>query len=131
MQELGASILHTAKNPRIYTYTWFFHIYNSSCLDSTKLGLCGGGGLVTKSCLTLATPWTAAHQAPLSWNFPVKNTGVGWHFLFQGIFLTQRSNSCLLHCRQSLVSQTDSLPLEVLALRSAAVITTGKKFTRT
>ena len=26
----------------------------------------GGGGLVTKSCLTLATPWTVAQQAPLS-----------------------------------------------------------------
>ena len=25
----------------------------------------GGGGLVTQSCLTLVTPWTAAHQAPL------------------------------------------------------------------
>ena len=28
-----------------------------------------GGGLVTKSCLTLATPWTAACQAPLSMGF--------------------------------------------------------------
>ena len=28
-----------------------------------------GGGLVTKSCLTLATPWTIAHQAPLSIGF--------------------------------------------------------------
>ena len=26
----------------------------------------GGGGLVDKLCLTLATPWTAACQAPLS-----------------------------------------------------------------
>ena len=26
----------------------------------------GGGGLVAKSCLTLGTPWTEAHQAPLS-----------------------------------------------------------------
>ena len=26
----------------------------------------GGGGLVTKSCLTLVTSWVAAHQAPLS-----------------------------------------------------------------
>ena len=26
----------------------------------------GGGGLVTKLCLTLATPWTVACQAPLS-----------------------------------------------------------------
>ena len=31
-----------------------------------------GGGLVTKSCLTLATPWTIAHQAPLSMGFPRK-----------------------------------------------------------
>ena len=30
---------------------------------------CDGGGLVTKLCLTLATPWTVAHQAPLSIGF--------------------------------------------------------------
>ena len=30
----------------------------------------GGGGLVTKLCLTLATPWTIARQAPLSMGFP-------------------------------------------------------------
>ena len=29
----------------------------------------GGGGLVAKSCPTLATPWTVAHQAPLSMGF--------------------------------------------------------------
>ena len=28
------------------------------------------GGLVTKLCLTLANPWTVAHQAPLSMGFP-------------------------------------------------------------
>ena len=28
-----------------------------------------------------------------------KNTGVGSHFLLQGIFLTQRLNPGLLHCR--------------------------------
>ena len=28
-----------------------------------------GGGLGAKSCLTLATPWTVAHQAPLSMGF--------------------------------------------------------------
>ena len=42
------------------------------------------------------------------WNFPGKNTGVGYHFLFQGIFLTQGSNPhilCLLHW------QMGSLPL--------------------
>ena len=29
----------------------------------------GGGGLVTKACLPLATPWTVARQAPLSMGF--------------------------------------------------------------
>ena len=29
----------------------------------------GGGGLVAKSCLTLVTPWTVAHQSPLSMGF--------------------------------------------------------------
>ena len=36
------------------------------------------------------------------WNFPGKDTGVGYHFLLQGIFLSQGSN---LHW------QADSLPL--------------------
>ena len=31
---------------------------------------CHGGGLVTKACLILATPWTVTHQAPLSMGFP-------------------------------------------------------------
>ena len=29
-----------------------------------------GGGLVTKLCPTLATPWTVTFQAPLSMGFP-------------------------------------------------------------
>ena len=47
----------------------------------------------------LVTPWTVACQAPLPLGFPGKNTGVGCHFLFQGIFLTQGSNPHLLHCQ--------------------------------
>ena len=35
------------------------------------------------------TPWTVAHQAPLSMDSPGKNAGVGCPALFQGIFLTQ------------------------------------------
>ena len=31
------------------------------------------------------TPWTVAHQALLSTGFPSKKTGVGCHFLLQGI----------------------------------------------
>ena len=49
-----------------------------------------------------ANLWTVAHQTLL---FPGKNTGAGFHFLLQGIFPTQGSNTCLLcllHCRQIL-----------------------------
>ena len=45
-----------------------------------------------------ATPWTVAWLLCL-WNFPVKNTGGGCHFLPQGMFLTQKLNPhlSLLH----------------------------------
>ena len=59
-----------------------------------------GGSLVAKSCLTLATPWTVAHQAPLSMGFSRLENWSGFHFLLQGIFLTQELNSDLLDCRQ-------------------------------
>ena len=36
------------------------------------------------------------------WDFPGTSTGVGCHFLLQGIFLTQESNPGLPHCRQTL-----------------------------
>ena len=37
------------------------------------------------SCLGLfVTPWTVAHQAPLSWNFLSKKTGVGCYSFLQG-----------------------------------------------
>ena len=38
-------------------------------LGLTILYTGGGGGIVTKSCQTLATPWTVACQAPLSVGF--------------------------------------------------------------
>ena len=47
-----------------------------------------------------ATSWIGAHQAPLSMGFPGKNTQMGCHSLFQGIFLTQGLNTGLLHWRQ-------------------------------
>ena len=42
---------------------------------------------------SFATPWTVACQTPLSVGFPRQNTAVGCHFLLQGIFFTQGSNS--------------------------------------
>ena len=40
---------------------------------------------------SFATPWTVAHQTPLSMGIPGENTGVGCHYLLQGIFLIQGS----------------------------------------
>ena len=48
---------------------------------------------------SLVTPWTVAHQTPVHGIFPGKNTGVGCHFLLQGIFLTQGPYLHLLHYR--------------------------------
>ena len=42
--------------------------YNSKDYTNNVNG--GGGGLVTKWCSTLLTPWTIAHQAPLSMGCP-------------------------------------------------------------
>ena len=62
---------------------------------------------VSGSCCVwlFATPWTVVSRVLCSWDFPAKNTGVGCHFLLQGIFLTQGSNPHLL------LWQADSLLL--------------------
>ena len=55
------------------------------------------------SCVLLfAILWTVAYQAPLPWDFPGKNTGVGCCALLQKIFPIQGLNPHLLHCRQIL-----------------------------
>ena len=49
--------------------------------------------------------WLKNSRFLCPWDFPGKNTGVGCHFLLQGIFPTQGSNLyllCLLHCRRIL-----------------------------
>ena len=42
--------------------------------------------VLSKSCQLFATPWTVAHQDPLSWGFPRQEYWNGLHFLLQGIF---------------------------------------------
>ena len=53
-------------------------------------------------------PWAVPPRLLCPWNSPGKNTGVGYHFLFQGIFPTQESDPHLLHW------QVDSLLLSHL-----------------
>ena len=62
--------------------------------------------LLCHVCVTLWTVWPTRLLCP--WDSPGKNTGMGCHFLFQGIFPNQRPNPCplcLLHW------QADSSPL--------------------
>ena len=77
-------------------YSWILYF----CLDSLLyMWLC----VCACSIMTLCD--SRACSPPSSsdpWNSPGKNTGVGCHSLFQGIFLTQGLNPGLLHCRQLL-----------------------------
>ena len=59
--------------------------------------------LITQSCPTLCDPMNCSPPGSSPWNFPGKSTGVGCHFLLQGIFLTQGSNPGLQHCGQTLL----------------------------
>ena len=72
-----------------------------SQLPPQELGVC-----VRLSVLLFVTPWTVRTRLLCPWDSPGKNTGVGCHALFQGIFLTQGSNPGLP------TFQADSLPFE-------------------
>ena len=51
---------------------------------------------------SFATSFAKPARLLCPWDFPNKNSGMVCHFLLQGIFPTQASNSRLLHCRQVL-----------------------------
>ena len=67
----------------------------------------GGGGLVTKSCLTLATPWTVACQASLPIGFSRKEYWSGLPFPSPGNPPNPENE------RRSSALQADSLPTEL------------------
>ena len=77
------TFIHTHTHTHTHT-----HIYIYECC------------LVAKLCPTLLQPHgLQPTRLPCPWDFPGRNTGVGCHFLLQGIFPTQGSILCLLHCR--------------------------------
>ena len=61
--------------------------------------------LVAKSCLTLSTPWTVAHQVPLSMGFPREEYWSGLSLPSLGDLPDTGIEPSLLHW------QLDSLPL--------------------
>ena len=68
---------------------------------------CGGGGLVTKLCLTLMTPRTVACQSPLSMGFSRQEYWSGLPFPFPGNVPNPGIES------GSPALQADSLPTEL------------------
>ena len=73
-------------------------------MNLTGIMLSEGGEVkwseVAQSCSTLCNPRDTRLLRP--WDFLGKSTGVGCHFLLQGIFLTQGLIPGLPHCRQTL-----------------------------
>ena len=70
------------------------------------------------------TPWAVAHQAPLSMGFSRQEYWSGLPFPSAGIFLTQGSNSGLLHYRRVLyhLSHTVLISETVMCACSAASV---------
>ena len=60
---------------------------------------------------------TEVSQKETPWNSSGKNAGVGCHSLLQGIFLTEVSNSGLLHYRCFLSSEPPGKPYRVYGLQ--------------
>ena len=86
--------LHTVSSDRhLHIGHWWSDQQHLDCCDS---------GSVNRSVLSNSL---LSHGLPIllcPWNSPGKNTGVGCHSFFQGIFPTQGLSPGLLHCRQIL-----------------------------
>ena len=71
---------------------WIYKITEFKTQEKLEINLFCCCCLVSKLCLTffyheMYSLWPARLLCP--WDFPGKNTGVGCHFLLQGVFLTQ------------------------------------------
>ena len=75
---------------------WCGHTLKSLCFTDYSYKI-NNWCSVAQLCPTLCDPWTVACQAPLLTDLPGKNAAVGFHFLLQGIFLTQGLDPRYLH----------------------------------
>ena len=63
----------------------FFFLLILLCINTLSSTVYGGGALVAKPCPTLCYPIDCSPPGSCPRDFPGKNTGVGFHFLLQGI----------------------------------------------
>ena len=87
------SFVRPGRGPVRYTYAWFMGLI---ILKKERQRSCS---VVSNSLRPHGLQPTRLHSP---WNSPGKNTGVGCHFLLQGIFPTQGLNPGLPHSRQTL-----------------------------
>ena len=74
-------------------HSWFLFLtvcFKTACVSAQLLQVCP----TFCNHMDCSLPDSSVH-----WDSPGKNNGVGCHAFLQGIFLTQRLNLCLLHCR--------------------------------
>ena len=82
--------------------------------------MCPSFFVCAHSCLTLCDPreCTLPDRLLCPWDFPGKNTGVGCHFLLQGIFPTLGLNPHPLHWQvESLLLLLLGSPIEPIKLK--------------
>ena len=79
---------------------FFFFLHCKQCSNVPSRNYLKKESEVAQSCRTLCDPMGTRLLCP--WDFLDKSTGVGCHFLLQGIFPTQGLNPGLPHCRQML-----------------------------
>ena len=95
---LNASVLRWMLQFCQIDFCFFFFFKDSSCFDLHFLNESESHSIVSDS--------LQPHGLYSPWNSPGQDTGVGSHFLLQGIFPTQGSNPGLPHCRQILYQLT-------------------------
>ena len=85
---------------------------------------CSGGGLVIQSCPTLVTPWTVAHQVPLSMGFSRQEYWSGLPFpspaavvegLKSAVKIAQNRGTCSMY----LQAEEEAEPLVPLGIESS------------
>ena len=79
---------------RVYSPGFKYHLIICVCVCACTCVCAHAKSL--QLCLALLTLWTIAVRLLCPWISPGKNTGGGYNFLLQGIFLTQRSKPHLL-----------------------------------
>ena len=87
-----------------------------------RLGV-GGGGLVTKWCQTLATPWAVAHQAPLSMRLSRQEHWSG--LPFPSPFRLHKNTLDLIHvacCLGDFPSHLSAFPVPFMLLKKSVTV---------